>query len=99
MPRENSQFPNIAGLDQEVQTIALCSYFSVSSTLRSDRLKIVVSPVRVRISPSSKGLQNQDFCEAVLGAPDRAKRSRLPFPALSAQISGAPDVPGGTQLR
>jgi hypothetical protein len=43
MPRENSQFPNIAGLDQEVQTIALCSYFSVSSTLRSDRLKIVVS--------------------------------------------------------
>jgi hypothetical protein len=46
------------------------------------QLKIVVSPVRVRVSPSWKGLQSAAFGASVRAPPDRPKSSRLPFPAF-----------------
>ena len=43
------------------------------------RLKIVVSPVRVPVSPSTKGLENCDFHNSRRPAPNPARRSCGPF--------------------
>jgi hypothetical protein len=44
--------------------------------------KIVVSPVRGRVSPSTKSLRHHCFCTVGRGTPDRRRRSRGPLSGL-----------------
>jgi hypothetical protein len=48
------------------------------------RLKIVVSPVRVRVSPSAKGLQVGGARSHARKAAEHSERAHRPFPVLSA---------------
>jgi hypothetical protein len=53
----------------------------------------VVSPVRVRVSPSTKGLQRRRVCRRCRRTSDRPKRSHGPFRAVSAPFRPTDPVP------